>query len=149
MDHFFLSSLPIDASAAGSSLVDDGAGAYVTFEGWVRNHSEGREVAALEYEAYGPLALKEGERIIEECFERFAVRSARCVHRTGRLALGDMAVWVGVTAEHRGAAFDGCRYIIDETKSRVPIWKREHFADGTTLWVNAATPAKNNLVLPV
>ncbi|HZZ57709.1 MAG TPA: molybdenum cofactor biosynthesis protein MoaE [Opitutaceae bacterium] len=144
MDHFLLSSTPIDAAAAGSILVDDGAGAYLTFEGWVRDENEGKPVTLLEYEAYWPLAEKEGERIIEEAFERFPIRGARCVHRVGRLNLGDMAVWVGVTAAHRGAAFDACRYIIDQTKARVPIWKREHFADGTKAWTNA----KNSLVSP-
>lgn len=140
MIHFELSGKPIDAAACGSSLVDDGAGAYVTFEGWVRNKNDGRPVESLEYEAYQALAEKEGEKIVEEALERFAIRSARCVHRVGKLELGDMAVWVGVTAEHRGAAFEACKFIIDETKSRVPIWKREHYADGSVTWVNAAKP---------
>lgn len=138
MIHFELSGKAIDASACGSSLVDDGAGAYVTFEGWVRNKNDGREVSSLYYEAYAALAEKEGEKIVEEALHRFPIRSARCVHRVGKLALGDMAVWVGVTSEHRGAAFDACKFIIDETKSRVPIWKREYYADGSTTWVNAA-----------
>src|SRR5579862_4757755 len=118
MEHFLLSSIPIDASKCGSALVDDGAGAYVTFEGWVRNMSDGRGVTALDYEAYAPLAEKEGERIVDEALAKFPIRSARCVHRVGALEMGDLAVWVGVTAEHRGAAFDACRYIIDQAKSR-------------------------------
>jgi molybdopterin synthase catalytic subunit len=141
MEHFRLSHTPIDASSCGSALVDDGAGAFVTFEGWVRNASAGRAVTALDYEAYAPLAEKEGERIVEEALERFPIRSARCVHRVGALSLGDLAVWVGVTAEHRGAAFDACRFIIDEAKARIPIWKREHYADGSRSWVNANTSA--------
>ena len=64
---------------------------------------------------------------------------AVCVHRTGHLQLGELAVWVGVTAEHRGAAFDACRYIIDEAKARLPIWKKEHYASGATAWINCAT----------
>lgn len=144
MDHFLLSSTPIDAAASGSILVDDGAGAYVTFEGWVRDQNENKKVERLEYEAYWPLAEKEGEKIIQEAFDRFSIRGARCVHRVGQLALGEMAVWVGVTAAHREAAFEACRYIIDQTKARVPIWKREYFADGTKSWTNA----KNNLVSP-
>ncbi len=146
MNHFLLLSQPIDAAASGSALVDDGAGAYVTFEGWVRDRSEGKHVTALEYEAYAPLAVREGERIVEEALERFPLRSARCVHRIGMLGLGDMAVWVGATSEHREGAFAGCRFIIDEIKARVPIWKREHFADGTATWVNAG--AGSRLVLP-
>jgi len=137
---FKLSADPIDAAEWGSSLVDDSAGAYVTFEGWVRNRNDGREVAGLEYEAYVPLAEKEGQMILAEAEAQFPIRGARCVHRVGTLGLGELAVWVGVTAEHRGAAFDACRYIIDAAKSRVPIWKRERYADGTTTWINAAAP---------
>ena len=135
---FQLSAEPIDAAALARGLADPRAGAYAAFEGWVRNRNEGRPVRALEYEAYAPLALKEGERILAEAASRFPILRAACVHRTGVLALGDLAVWVGVTSEHRGAAFDACRYIIDEAKARVPIWKREHYVDGTAGWIDAA-----------
>jgi molybdopterin synthase catalytic subunit len=111
----------------------------VTFEGWVRNRNEGQPVLSLEYEAYALLAVTEGERILAEARERFALSGAAGVHRVGHLQLGELAVWVGVTAEHRGAAFDACRYIIDEAKSRLPIWKKEHYASGTTAWINCAT----------
>jgi molybdopterin synthase catalytic subunit len=93
----------------------------------------------LDYEAHPPLAEKEGERILAEARAKFPILDAACVHRTGALALGDLAVWVGVTAEHRDAAFGACRFIIDEAKARLPIWKREHYSDGTTEWVNCAT----------
>jgi len=136
MFEFKLSDRPIDASEWGSALVDDGAGAYLTFEGWVRSRNEGREVAGLEYEAYPALAEKEGQAILAEAEAQFPIRAARCVHRVGALELGELAVWVGVTAEHRGPAFEACRYIIDAVKSRVPIWKRERYADGTTTWIN-------------
>jgi len=96
---------------------------------------------ALDYEAYAPLAEKEGARILAEAREKFSVFGAMCVHRVGALALGDLAVWVGVTAAHRGAAFDACRYIIDEAKARVPIWKKEHYADGATVWITAPRAA--------
>jgi len=138
MFEFKLSDQPIDASEWGSALVDDSAGAYLTFEGWVRSRNDGREVAALEYEAYPALAEREGQAILAEAEAQFAIRAARCVHRVGRLELGELAVWVGVTAEHRGPAFEACRYIIDAVKSRVPIWKRERYADGTTTWINSA-----------
>jgi molybdopterin synthase catalytic subunit len=101
--------------------------------------NEGKSVLALDYEAYSPLAQVEGERILAEASGKFQVLWAACVHRTGSLALGDLAVWVAVCAAHRGAAFDASRYIIDETKARVPIWKREHYSDGTTEWINCAT----------
>lgn len=136
---FHISSQPIDARGLQQQLNDARAGACVTFEGWVRNRNEGQPVASLEYEAYAPLAEKEGRRIIEEATQRFEITGAFGVHRVGHLALGDVAVWVGVTAEHRGAAFDACRYIIDEAKARLPIWKKEHYATGATTWINCAT----------
>jgi molybdopterin synthase catalytic subunit len=138
---FRLSADPIDAAALVRGLADPRAGACATFEGWVRERNDGRPVRSLEYEAYAPLAEKEGTRILAEASARFPILEAACVHRTGALALGDLAVWVGVTAEHRAAAFEACRYIIDEAKTRVPIWKREHYADGTAGWINAATGA--------
>ncbi|MBI4622547.1 MAG: molybdenum cofactor biosynthesis protein MoaE [Verrucomicrobia bacterium] len=135
---FKISPEPIAPAALQRTLADARAGACVTFEGWVRNRNEGQPVLSLEYEAYAPLAEKEGGRIVAEARERFALLSAVCVHRVGHLQLGEMAVWVGVTAEHRGAAFDACRYIIDEAKARVPIWKKEHYASGATAWINCA-----------
>lgn len=136
---FKISPVPLDPAALKQSLLDAHAGACVTFEGWVRDHNEGRPVRALDYEAYAELAEREGERILAEAREKFAVRSIACIHRTGALRIGDLAVWVGVAAAHRGAAFDACRYVIDEAKARVPIWKKEHYADGASEWINAAT----------
>jgi molybdopterin synthase catalytic subunit len=126
----------IDTGAARRELLDPGAGGYVAFEGWVRNHNEGREVTRLDYEAFEALAVKEGERIVAEALERFPVKHALCIHRLGSLELTDLAVWVGVSAAHRGEAFDACRFIIDEVKHRVPIWKKEHYRGGDSGWVN-------------
>jgi molybdopterin synthase catalytic subunit len=139
MKPFAISGEPIDAGVCARRLLDDRAGALVTFEGWVRNRNEGQEVGSLEYEAYAPLAESEGGRILTEARERYRLTGAVAVHRTGHLRVGELAVWVGVTAEHRGAAFDACRYIIDETKARLPIWKKEHYAGGATAWINCAT----------
>jgi len=139
---FKLSPTPIDAPAQARALADERAGACVTFEGRVRNRNGGRAVLGLEYEAYPALAEKEGERIIAEARAKYPILAAAGVHRTGSLALGELAVWVGVTAEHRGAAFDACRYIIDEAKARIPIWKRERYADGGTAWINCAEESK-------
>lgn len=136
---FKIASTPLDPAALQRELGDVRAGACVTFEGWVRNRNEGQPVLSLEYEAYGALAEKEGARIVAEARAKFAVLGLTCVHRVGHLQLGDLAVWVGVTAEHRGAAFEACRYLIDETKARVPIWKKEHYASGATAWINCAT----------
>jgi molybdopterin synthase catalytic subunit len=135
---FKLSPAPIQLELLSRALHDVAAGACATFEGRVRIKNDGRTVHALEYEAFAPLAEKEGARILAEAAAKFEILQAVCTHRTGRLALGELAVWVGVTAEHRGAAFEACRYIIDQTKLRVPIWKREHYADGTTVWVGVA-----------
>jgi molybdopterin synthase catalytic subunit len=118
------------------SLADEACGALVTFEGRVRNHSEGRSVLRLEYEAYESLGVTEGTRIMEEAKARFGIVSVRCVHRLGRLELGELAVWVGVSAHHRGEAFAACRYVIDQVKDRVPIWKKEFYAGGDSGWVN-------------
>ncbi len=135
---FKLTSSAIDPSVLMDGLCDTRAGACVMFEGRVREQNDGRAVKALDYEAYAPLAEREGERILSEALGKFQVIGAVCVHRTGTLALGDIAVWVAVTAGHRDAAFGACRYIVDETKARVPIWKKEHYADGATEWINCA-----------
>jgi molybdopterin synthase catalytic subunit len=135
----------IDTAASRGELLDGGAGGYASFEGWVRDHNEGRAVERLEYEAFAELAIKEGDLIVAEALQRFPVKQALCAHRIGALAIGELAVWVGVSSAHRGEAFDACRYIIDEVKHRVPIWKKEHYRDGDSGWVNcercAAAPA--------
>ena len=133
---FRVSEAPIDVPAEQALLGDPGAGGYVAFEGWVRETNEGRRVVRLAYEAYPMLANREGRRILEEARERFGLKSASCVHRTGLLEIGGLAVWVGVSAAHRGEAFAACRYIIDEVKHRVPVWKQEFYEDGDSGWVN-------------
>jgi len=130
---FSLSDTSITCSP--ENLQNPAAGAYVSFEGWVRNHNEGKEVKSLEYEAYHALANKEGERILQEAKEKFDILESLCIHRIGHLQIGEVAVWVGVIAKHRDAAFLACRYIIDEVKIRVPIWKKEHYTDGDSGWV--------------
>lgn len=145
---FRISAQPIDSASLQRALADARAGACVTFEGWVRNRNEGQAVQSLEYEAFVPLAESEGVRILTEARERFALVAAAGVHRTGHLQLGEMAVWVGVTAEHRGAAFEACRYIIDEAKARLPIWKKEHYADGASAWINCATRGEHAAANP-
>lgn len=126
----------IDPSQLRDALMNAAAGAYCGFEGWVRNHNDGKGVLRLEYEAYEPVAIKEGTRIIAEAGEQFAILKAMSVHRTGRLEIGDCAVWVGVSAAHRDEAFLACRYIIDALKQRLPIWKKEYYASGDSGWVN-------------
>jgi molybdopterin synthase catalytic subunit len=136
MKPFFFSNTALALDDYRRELADDAAGGYASFEGWVRNHNEGHAVTRLEYEAFEALANKEGERIVNEAIARFGVLKAACVHRVGSLAIGDVAVWVGVSSKHRAEAFAACRYIIDEVKHRVPIWKKEHYVNGDSGWVN-------------
>jgi len=133
---FRLADAPFDAAALRTRLLDQRAGAFAAFEGWVRDHNDGRSVQGLHYEAYAELAAREGEAIMAEAHRRFAIVDAACVHRTGELSIGELAVWVGVSAAHRDAAFAACRWIIDEVKTRVPIWKRERYAEGDTGWLH-------------
>lgn len=133
---FTISSTPLEELDLKADLQDSAAGALVTFEGWVRNHNEGRPIRQLEYQAYEALASKEGTRILDEVNTRFDVIAARCVHRVGRLNIGEMAVWIGVIAAHRTDAFRACEHIIDQIKLRVPIWKKEFYEEGDSGWVN-------------
>src|SRR5690349_22048391 len=148
MSVFRFSHTPIDSSTLRAELANPESGGYTSFEGWVRNHNEGHNVRHLEYEAFEPLAVKEGERIVAEAIRRFGIERAACVHRVGDLAIGEMAVWVGASARHRDEAFRACRFIIDEVKHRVPIWKKEHYENGDSGWVNCercAAPGEHEL----
>jgi adenylyltransferase/sulfurtransferase len=140
---FRFASTPLDEAALRAELSDPSCGGFAAFEGWVRDHNEGRRVRRLEYEAFEPLAIKEGKRIVAEAIARFGVEHASCVHRIGALGIGETAVWVGVTARHRDEAFRACRYIIDEVKHRVPIWKKEHYENGDSGWVNCERCAEH------
>ncbi|WP_017460754.1 ThiF family adenylyltransferase [Dyella ginsengisoli] len=135
MNRFELTAAPVDLAAQREALKHPGSGGFCAFEGWVRNNNEGREVSGLEYEAYTELAIAEGERVLAEATERYGVLAASAVHRVGNLAIGDLAVWIGVSAPHRDEAFRACRYIIDEIKHRLPIWKKEHYLEGDHAWV--------------
>ena len=136
MKRFALSDKPFEIATLRAELLDARVGAYASFEGWVRNHNAERNVEALRYEAYVAMAESEGERVIDDVLAKFDILDARCVHRIGDLAIGELAVWVGVTAAHRDAAFAACRFIIDEVKSRVPIWKHERYAEGDAGWLH-------------
>ena len=132
---FSLTSDPLDLFALRPEASHPHAGAVVVFEGTVRDHHEGRAVLRLEYEAHETVAGKEGQRIVEEAIARFGLDYARAIHRVGKLAITESAVIVVVSAPHRGEAFDACRFLIDEIKHRVPIWKKEFYADGSSAWV--------------
>ena len=136
VDVISISNEPIDPDTLRRELMDPAAGAYCSFEGWVRNLNEGQTVRQLEYEAYAPVAISEGQKVLAEAQEKWPHLHAHCVHREGLLEIGDCAVWVGVSSPHRDEAFQACRFIIDEVKVRLPIWKKEHYADGNSGWVN-------------
>lgn len=133
---FQLSDKPLDFQSYLSQLRHSSNGAFVSFEGWVRDTHNGKCVTQLEYEALAPLCEGEAQKIFHEVQAQFYISHCVCLHRVGRLAVGEMSVWVGVSSVHRDEAFKGCRYIIDEIKKRLPIWKKEVFIDGTSIWVN-------------
>ena len=133
---FLLADAPFDIAPLRARLLRADAGAYASFEGWVRNHNDGRAALGLRYEAYAALAEAEGAKIVEEALAKFEIADAACVHRVGDLDVGEIAVWVGVSAAHRDAAFSACRWIIDEVKARVPIWKHERYVEGDTQWLH-------------
>src|SRR6516165_4402795 len=136
MAAFQFTRTPIAPDELRLGLADPACGGYAAFEGWVRDSNEGQRVRGLEYEAFEALGVREGERIVAEAIARLGVAHAACVHRIGALAVGELAVWVGVSAAHRDEAFRACRYIIDEVKHRLPIWKKEHYLSGDSGWVN-------------
>jgi molybdopterin synthase catalytic subunit len=128
---------PINGEALRRECALHTAGALVIFEGVVRDYSQGRSVTRLEYEAKAALANAEYELIIQDAARRYPVLWTRCVHRIGMANPGETAIWLGVACGHRAEAFDACRYIIDEIKARLPVWKKEYYTDGESDWINA------------
>ena len=132
----FLSDTPLDLSTLVARVEAPDRGAVATFLGLVRDHQDGREVTRLEYSAYPPMAEAECARIVSEAEDRWPVRVA-LEHRIGGLEIGDAAVAIAAAGAHREEAFAACRFVIEEVKRRVPIWKKEFYADGTVEWVAA------------
>jgi molybdopterin synthase catalytic subunit len=132
---FSLVSQAIDIASLAAELRDPAAGAVVTFDGRVRNHNAGQAVSHLEYQAYPALAISTGQRILEEEAARHGLLAAQAAHRTGPLAIGEAAVWVGVASAHRGPAFEAARTIMERLKYELPVWKKETYADGRSEWV--------------
>lgn len=137
---FRLTREPIDGPYWLDLLADPGCGAFVVFEGRVRNHHQGRQVKSLEYEAYERLAITEGERILASIKDKYGLRDILCVHRTGHLAIGETAIWLGASSGHREEAFAAMERAMDEIKTSVPIWKREHYLEGEPAWVLCHEP---------
>jgi len=125
----------IDTPALLEKIKCPADGAVVVFEGIVRDNSRGRRTLFLDYEAYEEMALKQMQSLVDQALSKFPVREARIVHRLGRLAIGEASVVIAVASAHRAAAFDAGRYLIDTLKRTVPIWKKEHFADGA-VWAD-------------
>jgi molybdopterin synthase catalytic subunit len=126
---------PLDPAGLLAAVASPTRGGSVLFVGTVRDLNDGRPVTALDYTAYGPMAASELQAIVDEAEQRWPGAAVACDHRTGALALGDAAVVVAAAHPHRGAAFDACRFVIEELKQRVPIWKREHYTSGEAEWV--------------
>ncbi|MEI6107746.1 MAG: ThiF family adenylyltransferase [Opitutae bacterium] len=138
---FELTDQPIDSAALQARLARPEAGALTLFEGRVRNHHLGQPVTKLEYEAFDAMARQEGEAIVHETEQMYPGVLVLCVHRTGTLSIGEVAVWIGVASAHRQAGFAACRHMIEELKLRLPIWKKEHHPGGATEWVNCSAEA--------
>jgi molybdopterin synthase catalytic subunit len=130
----FLSATPIDLATLIAGIESPAHGGIASFLGQVRDHDGGRAVRRLEYSADGPMAEEECARIVAEAEARWPVRVA-LEHRVGTLEIGDIAVAVAAAGAHRDEAFAACRFMIEEVKRRVPIWKKEFYQDGAVQWV--------------
>jgi molybdopterin synthase catalytic subunit len=136
----FLSDRPLDLTALIAEVTAPDRGGIAAFVGTVRDHHQGRPVVELEYSAYGAMAEAECARIVEETERRWPVRVA-LRHRIGLLAIGEAAVAIAVAGAHRDETFAACRHVVEELKRRVPIWKRERYADGSVEWVGTGPAA--------
>ena len=135
-DGFALLDVAIDEGRLKDTLDDDSCGAFVCFEGRVRNHNNATSVERLTYYGYEDLALNQGRAIIEEAKRRFEITHAIAIHRIGALDIGDVAVWVGVVSAHRYPAFDACRWILDTIKADIPVWKQEYYENSSSKWLS-------------
>ena len=127
---------PIDVTALIAEVADHANGATLVFIGTVRETNDGRAVSGMEYSAYRTMAARELAAIANEAGERFGTTSIGIEHRIGVLELGEASVAIAVAHPHRGEAYDASRFIIEQLKQRVPIWKLEHYVDGTREWVD-------------
>jgi molybdopterin synthase catalytic subunit len=125
----------LDPAALAARVARPAAGATLVFHGTTRDHHDGRPVVRLAYEAHDGMALAAIERLEREAPRRFEVLACAIAHRLGEVPVGEASVIVAVSAAHRGPAFDAARWVMDELKRTVPIWKKEHFADGGADWV--------------
>jgi molybdopterin synthase catalytic subunit len=129
---------PLDPAALLAEVADHGSGASTLFVGTVRRLNAGREVSGIDYSAYDAMAAQELAAIAGEAATRFGTDRIVVEHRLGTLALGEASIVIAVSHERRAAAMDAQRHLIEEVKKRLPIWKREHYTDGTRAWVEPA-----------
>ncbi|MES1939747.1 molybdopterin synthase subunit MoaE [Salinisphaera sp. T5B8] len=134
-DTAHLTAEPLDLDALMAETDNPECGALVVFGGTVRLNNAGREVTSMDYSAYGPLAARTLADIEAEAIEKFQAHACRIQHRTGRLGLGEVSVYVVVRAVHREAAFEAARYALEELKARVAVWKNEYYADGSSAYL--------------
>jgi molybdopterin synthase catalytic subunit len=132
---------PLDAARLLAEVARSANGATVAFVGTVREVNDGRPVTGIDYSAYRAMAERELAAIVREAAERFGTPDVVAEHRLGTLGLGEASVVVAAAHPHRAPAFDACRHVIEEIKRRVPVWKREHYADGTREWVDPTRAA--------
>jgi molybdopterin synthase catalytic subunit len=131
-----ITSETLNLSECVEKVMSPQAGGIDVFIGTVRDHTKGKKVVRLEFEAYEKMALSEMQRIADEMMKRWPLHKILIHHRVGVLQIGEVPVIIAVSASHRAAAFDACRYAIDTLKETVPIWKKEIFEDGEE-WVAA------------
>ncbi|TWT64183.1 molybdenum cofactor biosynthesis protein MoaE [Rubinisphaera italica] len=131
-----LTESPIDHSELLNSVQDHSCGASVLFLGTVREFTNGKQTDSLTYEAYHEMAISEIHKLIEQARQQWNVKHIGIIHRLGPLALGETAVAIAVSSPHRADSFAAAQFLMDEIKKSVPIWKQEHWSDGTTEWVH-------------
>jgi molybdopterin synthase catalytic subunit len=139
---------PIDLNELVSAVQRASNGAVVLFVGTVRDVNEGRQVTGIRYDAYREMAEGVLGEIIAEAAGKAGVAAIEATHRVGELNIGDASVAIAVSTPHRAQAFEACRYIIEQIKVRLPIWKHEQYADGETQWVRGVDPATGNVIRP-
>ena len=127
---------PLDPTALLAEVASTASGASTLFVGTVRRVNDGKDVTGIDYSAYGPMAEREMAAVAAEAAERFGTDRIVVEHRVGTLGLGEASIVIAVSHARRGAAMEAQRYLIEEIKRRVPVWKREHYADGTREWVD-------------
>jgi molybdopterin synthase catalytic subunit len=141
---FNITERPLDRIELVDDVATPAAGAVVTFEGRVRNKNNDRSVTALSYTAYPELAEHVATNIQREAKEKFSIQKVTILQRCGKLVVGECSIRVAVSAAHRKAAFRAGEWIIDEIKKRLPVWKKEHYADGSDAWINRPEPSEND-----